>query len=141
MNALLTRFPEPTRPRFAPQSPETHLIARAPANSHVIMSDLDPEEIQELLEEAYNANRKNRKLEKKIEALLKASKKASKKGAKSISKSKSMSKSSTEGIGIVTSPGSHWFNRTVYQSSKGKYIKDKDEGRVYLYSNVKIKKF
>jgi sRNA-binding protein len=84
--------------------------------------------------------REQAKKAKEREQAKKAKEREQAKKAKN-AKAKSISKSSTESIGIVTSPHSEWFDKTVYQSSFGKYIKDKDEGRVYLYSNVKIKRF
>ena len=107
------------------------------------MSDVDPKEIQELLEKVKafarahaRAHARKSKSESKPE-----SKSKPKSKSKSKSKPKSTSTTSNEGIGIVNSRGSQWFDRTVYRSSFGKYIKDKKEGRVYLRSNVKIKTF
>ena len=61
--------------------------------------------------------------------------------AKDKNKAKDKAKDKAKSIGLVTSQYSHWADRKVYQSTKGKFIKDKKEGRVYLYKNVKVKRF
>lgn len=122
MNAILTQFPTPIHPHFAPQSLETHPLHVHQQIFHVMTNAR--RENAKLSRKNAKLSRENAKLKQRLNKL-KPSSKASKAKPKKANSKKAIckSKSGDPIVGFVCA-NDEFFRLSVYQNSAGKYVKD-----------------